>query len=224
MEVCRAILKFMTSLTLHFLRHGETAFSKDGTFCGALDPELTESGRRMADAFAEAHAKVEWRGVWASPLTRTRQTAAPLCAALGIEPTLRDGLKEIQFGAWEGLTTPEARAQFPDEYACWLAEPAWNAPPGGGERAVDVAERALAVVREIMETVPSGDVLLVSHKATIRLLLCALLGIDLGRYRDRLDAPAGSVARVRIDAHGPMLLGLGDRSYLPEDLRDRAGT
>ena len=211
------------SLTLYLLRHGETAFSKEGTFCGALDPELTEVGLEMARQFALTHADIAWSGIYASPMTRTQQTLAPLCQKLGVEPKLRDGLKEIEFGLWEGLTTPVVAERFAREYQAWLTEPAWNAPPGG-ERASDVAERALSVVREILESSAEGNVLIVSHKATIRLLLCSLLGIELGRYRDRLDAPAGSVARVRLDAHGPMLLALGDRSYLSDELRQLTGT
>jgi broad specificity phosphatase PhoE len=67
-------------------------------------------------------------------------------------------------------------------------------------------------------------VLVVSHKATIRIILCELLGIDLGRYRDRLDMLAGAVNIVKFDLHGPSLQVLGDRTYMGQDLRSRPGT
>ena len=66
--------------------------------------------------------------------------------------------------------------------------------------------------------------LLVSHKATIRIILCSLLGIDVGRYRDRINALAASVCVVKFSTYGPMLEVLGDRGYMPEHLRKRGGT
>jgi probable phosphoglycerate mutase len=67
-------------------------------------------------------------------------------------------------------------------------------------------------------------VLLVSHKATIRIIICSLLGIDVGRYRDRINALAASVCVVKFGTYGPMLEVLGDRGYMPEHLRNRGGT
>jgi probable phosphoglycerate mutase len=211
------------SLRLHLLRHGETEYSRTGWFCGALDPDLTPEGARMAEAFAAAYGAHPWTAVYASPMKRTVATARPLCEAAGIEMRLRDGLKEIAYGAWEGRTTEDVKQTDADAYLRWMTEPAWNAPPGG-ETAVEIASRASLVLAEITDTFPSGDVLVVSHKATLRILLCGLLGIDLGRYRVRLDAPAGSVSVVRFGEHGPLLESLGDRSYMDADLRARVGT
>jgi len=91
------------SLKLHLLRHGQTPFSRDNMFCGAgLDPELTPDGLAMARAFAEAYRQVSWSGIFASPLRRTVATAQPICDATGIKMQLRDGLKEIHYGQWEG--------------------------------------------------------------------------------------------------------------------------
>jgi broad specificity phosphatase PhoE len=92
------------------------------------------------------------------------------------------------------------------------------------QTAVGIANRAMPVIAEIQEKYAKGNVLIVSHKATIRVILCSLLGIDLGRYRDRIDAPAGSVSLVKFDLHGPLLQALGDRSYMDVELRSRRGT
>jgi probable phosphoglycerate mutase len=80
------------------------------------------------------------------------------------------------------------------------------------------------VLAEIEQNYPEGNVLVVSHKATLRIMLCSLLGIDLGRYRDRLDLPVASLSLVRFDVHGPLLVKHGDRSHLPADLANRQGT
>ncbi len=210
-------------LTLYLLRHGETTFSRTGGFCGDLDPELTEEGAEMARAFRDAYRQLLWEAVYTSPMKRTLATAEPLCTALGIEPQRRDGLKEISYGKWEGRTAEDVEQEYPDDYLHWMTEPAWNAPIGG-ETSLQIANRASAVITEIMERYDSGNVLIVSHKATIRILLCSFLGIDLGRYRDRLNALAGSVSVVRFGKYGPLLETLGDRSYMSEELRTRPGT
>ncbi len=212
------------SLTLYFLRHGETPFSREDLLSGAAaDPELTVEGRQMAEDFATAYRDVPFKAVYCSPLLRTRATAAPICEALGIRPELRDGLTEIAFGEWEGKTRAEALGSFHDDYLRWLADPAWNAPTGG-ETAVATAERAMRVINEIRSVVPKGDVLVVSHKSTIRIILCALLGIDVGRFRVRLGCPVASVSVVEFKEHGPLLHKLADRTHLRTALRNLPGS
>ncbi|WP_394752219.1 histidine phosphatase family protein [Crenothrix sp.] len=211
------------SLKIYLLRHGETTYSQRGVYCGALDPELTPEGSLMAQAFADAYGSVPWTDIYVSPLQRTVATARPLCNALGVRMQLRDGLREIRYGAWEGREQDDVRLHHEQDYLRWLAEPAWN-PPTEGETAVQVASRALPVITEIESKYTRGNVLVVSHKATIRIILCSLMGIDLGRYRDRIDTPAGSVSIIKFDVHGPMLEVLGDRHYMPQHLRERAGT
>ncbi len=211
------------SLRLYLLRHGETTFSQSGGFCGALDVALTEAGQAMAQAFADAYQNLSWQAIYCSPMNRTQATAEPIAKAVGLVPQLRDGLKEINYGQWEGKTRLEVEAVLPKEYARWVVEPAWN-PPTGGETSVQIAGRAMAVISEIEENYADGNVLVVSHKATLRIILSSLLGIDLGRYRDRLDYPAASLSVVRFSEYGPQLERMGDRAYMPTALRDREGT
>jgi broad specificity phosphatase PhoE len=211
------------SLTLYLLRHGETVYSKSGGFCGDLDPELTEDGLQMAQAFADAYHTLSWNAVYVSPMKRTIATATPLCKAIGLEMELREGLKEIRYGEWEGQTTAFVKDKYANDHVRWLTEPAWN-PPTGGETAVQIASRASLVITEIEEKYSEGNVLVVSHKATIRIVLCALLGIDLGRYRDRINTLVGSVSVVRFESHGPLLERLGDRAHLDARLLALPGT
>jgi probable phosphoglycerate mutase len=211
------------SLKLYFLRHGETVYSETGAYCGEVDAELTPDGGRMAKAFADAYRSVAWTAVYVSPMKRTIATAQPLCDALGLEMQPRPGLEEIHYGKWEDKTVDFVKQHYWDDYIHWLAEPAWN-PPTGGETSVEIASRASLVIAEIQQKHTTGNVLVVSHKATIRIILCDLLGIDLGRYRDRIDMPAGAVTVVKFDVHGPLLQELGNRAYMSEDLRSRPGT
>lgn len=204
-------------LNLYFLRHGETSHSHEDAFCGVSNPPLTEKGIAMAEAFAKAYGDFEWRAVYASPMQRTRETADPICKHLGLEPIIRDGLKEMNFGQWENLDRPVVQQRYSEDYVRWLTEPAWNSPPDG-ETAVEVASRAALVIAEITESHEQGNILIVSHKSTIRILLCHLLGLDLGRYRDRIAMKVSAVSLVRIDSHGPMLMKLGDRAHLPAEI------
>ena len=211
-------------LKLHFLRHGQTALSRADVFCGSgSDPELTEDGLLMAESFAAAFRSTPWRAIYSSPLRRAVETARPLAGAFALEVEERDGLKEIGYGSWEGLSREEVSRRFHDDYISWLADPSWH-PPTAGELAVLIARRGLHVVESIRRRFDDGDVLVVSHKATIRIILCSLLGIDVGRFRYRLVCPVGSVSVVEFTAQGPLLHVLSDRSHLDERQRGLPGT
>ena len=211
------------SLIIYFLRHGETTSSQTGGYCGTLDPDLTPEGFQMAEDFAEAYKSLPWAAVFSSPLRRAVATAKPLCRAAGISMQLKEGLREIAYGQWEGKTPGEVNREFHDAYVRWLTDPGWNAPTGG-ERGIDIARRSSLVIEEIEKTHTTGNVLVVSHKATTRIMLCALLGIDVGRFRDRLNMPVASISIIEMAEHGPLLHSMGDRSHLREHLRKRVGT
>lgn len=212
------------TLTLFFLRHGETTFSRDNILSGSgLDLELTPVGLEMAQAFASAYRSTTWQAIYVSPMRRTVATAQPLCHALNLEMELRDGLKELSFGAWEGQSPELVRQDYREDYLRYSIDPAWFAPTGG-ETARAVAQRAMPVIEEIMQRFTSGNVLIVSHKATIRIILCSLLGLELGRFRHRLDCPVASLSIVEMRTQGPFLRALADRSHLSERLRLLPGT
>jgi len=212
------------SLTLYLLRHGQTALSRDDVFCGSgLDPELTPEGLQMAHAFAAAYRAKSWRAVYSSGLRRAVDTAQPLCDALGINSEARPDLNEIGYGKWEGQTREKVAREHHDDYVSWLADPAWHAPTDG-ELAITVATRSLRVIDEIKSQFADGNVLIVSHKATIRIMLCSLLGIDVGRFRYRLGCPVGSVSVVEFSLEGPLLHSLADRSHLSASLQALPGT
>jgi broad specificity phosphatase PhoE len=211
------------TLHLYLLRHGETTYSQSGVHCGWIDPDLTPDGLEMAQSFADTYKSFGWDAVYSSPMKRTLATAQALCTAIGREPEVRIGLKEIHYGEWEGKDLATVISKYSESYHRWQREPAWNAPDGG-ETGLQVANRALGVVSEITNSHQSGNVLIVSHKATIRIILCNLMGIEQGRYRDRLDVPACSVSIVAMGKSGPLLKALGDRHHLNERLRNLPGT
>lgn len=205
-------------LTLYLLRNAETYFCSTGRYCSRDGVHLTKRGQQMADYFAKAYQDVAWKAVLCSPLKHAADTVRPLCDAIGVPLECRSQLRELSFGVWEGLSPEEVRRQFHDDYIRWLADPAWNAPTRG-EKGIRVARRSSVVLEEIEEAFPDGNILIVSHKATLRIMLCSLLGIDVGRYRDRLAMPVTAVTRIELMEYGPFVRGLNDCSHLPSHLR-----
>ena len=175
---------------VYLVRHGATQLTAENRFSGAENVHLSDEGRDQVLHLAERLADDNIEAAYASPLYRTMETAGLLAAPHRLTPIPRDGLREISHGHWEGLTRAEVEARFEGEYEAWEADPFTYAPEGG-ESGFSVLARALPVVREIVLAHGGRNVLVVSHKATLRLLISSLLGFDARGYRDRLDqAPA----------------------------------
>lgn len=200
-------------LTIHLVRHGDTPQAAEGIFCGDLDPPLTDHGRSQAELVARAIAPLKLVGLYCSPKLRARQTAEPIARNSGLEPVIEDGLREIAYGKWEGRKETEIRQTEPAAYAAWHDDPAMTSPPGG-ETAFAIAARALPVITQVRERHASGHVVIVSHKATVRIVVCALLGMPLQRFRTHVACPTTSVTSFDMVPDGPMLVGLADVHHL----------
>ncbi len=171
---------------LFLVRHGATELSAEDRFAGSIDPDLSETGIFQASKLAERLSDDEVKAVYCSPMLRTLHTAKILAEPFGLGLWMREGLREISHGRWEGMLRAEVEAQFPEEYYAWEEDP-YTFAPQDGESGVQVTARALPVIREIVLRHKGQNVLVVSHKATIRLLISSLLGFDARGYRDRLD-------------------------------------
>jgi len=176
----------MKATRLFLVRHGATQLTAEDRFSGSTGVDLSVEGRAQVERLAVRLAHEPLSAVYASPLSRTVETAAILARPHNLPVVTHDGLREISHGRWEGLRRAEVEAIFPDEYAAWDSDP-FTFAPEGGESGVAVLARALPVIREIVVRHASENVLVVSHKATLRLLLSSLLGFDARGYRDRLD-------------------------------------
>lgn len=175
---------------LYLVRHGSTHLTAEDRFSGAVGVDLSDEGRFQARQLAERLAEHNLAAVFCSPLSRTLETAQIIAKPHELTPLLRDGLREISHGRWEGMTRKEVEEEFGEEYAAWDADP-FTFAPEGGESGISVLARALPVIREIVLKYEGQNVLVVSHKATLRLIISSLLGFDARGYRDRLDqAPA----------------------------------
>jgi probable phosphoglycerate mutase len=171
---------------LYLVRHGATQLSAEDRFAGAVDVKLSEEGKFQAGQLAQRLADDSIAAVYCSPLTRTVQTATILADVHQLPLLHEEGLREIHHGHWEGMRRADVESQFPEEYAAWEEDP-FTFAPQGGEAGVNVIARALPVIRRIVLEHRGRNVIVVSHKATLRLLISSLLGFDARGYRDRLD-------------------------------------
>jgi probable phosphoglycerate mutase len=176
----------MNATRLFLVRHGATTATEEDRFSGSSGAELSEQGRWQAARLGDRLAQQGVTAAYSSPLSRALDTARIIGERCGLEPVTREGLCEIGHGHWEGLKRKDVEEQFAAEYAAWEADP-FTFAPEGGESGVGVLARALPVIREIVTAHPGGRVLVVSHKATLRLVLSSLLAFDPRGYRDRLD-------------------------------------
>lgn len=176
----------MNTTRLYLVRHGATQLTAEDRFSGETGVDLSEEGRWQAELLGERLRREGLSAIYASPLSRTVETARLIAVRCGLGFETVDGLREISHGRWEGLKREEVERRFAEEYAAWEEDP-FTFAPERGESGVAVLARALPALREIVMRHPGERVLVVSHKATIRLLLSSLLGIDARGYRDRLD-------------------------------------
>ncbi|MEQ6023357.1 bifunctional RNase H/acid phosphatase [Streptomyces salinarius] len=189
--------------TFVLLRHGETPLTPQKRFSGSggTDPSLSAVGREQAEKVAESLAR---RGtieaIVASPLARTRETAGIVAARLGLEVAVEEGLRETDFGAWEGLTFGEVRERHADDLDAWLASPDAE-PTGGGESFAATGARIAATRDKLVAAYAGRTVLLVSHVTPIKTFLQLALGAP-PESLFRMELSAASLSAVAYYADG----------------------
>lgn len=202
--------------TFVLLRHGETALTPQKRFSGSggTDPELSPAGRRQAAAVAGAlAARGTVQAVVSSPLRRCRETAQAVADRLGLPVIVEDGLRETDFGAWEGLTFAEVRERFPDDLQAWLDSPK-AAPTGGGESFAAVTRRVSAARDRLLSAYAGRTVLLVTHVTPVKTLVRLALGAPPeSLFKMELSAASLSAVAYYADGNASVRL-LNDTSHL----------
>ncbi|MGW0667686.1 bifunctional RNase H/acid phosphatase [Streptomyces sp. NPDC002746] len=202
--------------TFVLLRHGETALTPEKRFSGSggTDPELSATGREQAAHAAEAFAaRGTVQEIVSSPLRRCRETAGAVAARLGLEVRIEDGLRETDFGVWEGLTFGEVKERYGADLDAWLAS-AKAAPTGGGESFAEVARRVAAARDRLVTRYAGRTVLVVTHVTPIKTLVRLALGAPPeSLFRMELSAASVSTVAYYADGNASVRL-LNDTSHL----------
>ena len=168
---------------LILLRHGETEYNATRRMQGQLDTNLSECGIAQAHTAAKELRDLGITKIISSDLTRARDTAGVVGDDLGVEVVVDKRLRETHLGQWQGKTHDEVDTEHDGARALWRSDPTW-APPEGESR-IDVAQRARAVVDELLDTYDewgNSAVLLVAHGGTIAALTASLLGLEVAQY------------------------------------------
>lgn len=199
---------------LILLRHGQTELSIERRYSGRGNPQLTDLGRRQAEAAALRLAGGTFAidAIVASRLARTRATAEAVAGKIGLPVSIDDGFIETDFGKWEGLTFREAREQYPDLHDRWVSDT--SVPPPAGESFDSAGERVAAALAALVERHAGKTVLVVSHVTPIKLILRQALAVGPSLlFRLHLDLASLSIADFYPDGGATVRL-VNDTAHL----------
>jgi broad specificity phosphatase PhoE len=200
--------------TVLLVRHGQTAWNREEHFRGQIDLPLDDTGLEQAEAVAQRIAR-SWQpdAIYASSLQRALQTAAPIARACGLHTTIHDGLLDIDYGDFAGLTPEEARTHYPDLARAWRQSPQVVQFPSG-ESLAEVRGRAEAGMREMVAAHPEQTIVAVTHVVVCRLLLCSLLGLENDHFW-QFEPATASLSIFEVSGRGGVLRTFNDTCHLP---------
>ncbi|MGQ9367758.1 histidine phosphatase family protein [Azospirillum sp. ST 5-10] len=186
---------------VHLIRHADHDWVGRG-LAARMDVPLNGAGRAQAEALARHYAGRRVDAVWASPLRRTMETAAPVAAALGLPVRGADALLEVDFGAWAGK-----------DFADLERDPGWRRWNGargrarapGGESIAEVQARMSGFINALCDEDPDGVHLLIGHGDPIRAALAYYLGVPVDLFL-RIDVSPAAISVLAIDGWGPRAL------------------
>jgi broad specificity phosphatase PhoE len=208
----------MTDIIL--VRHGETEYNASETFRGRVDVPLNDTGHKQAGLLGEYLAAEKIDAIYSSPLMRAVETAEAIAVPQKLKVNVNENLNDIDCGAWQGLTLREVRERYGAVYRDWAEKPGQVKIPGG-ESLEDVRKRAMPFVQDAAWRCGEGKIVLVSHRAVNKVLICALLGLDNSFFWSfKLDT--ASITRFSFDGNKAVLTSHNDTSFLkPLELPER---
>lgn len=203
---------------LCLVRHGETAWNAEHRVQGQLDIPLNEEGHRQARRLAQSLKGEKFDLIYASDLTRTRQTAAPSAELLGLEVIPDPALRERHYGMFETHTYAEVKVRFPAEYARFAArDPEFGF--GNGERLKDFYRRSIDAAHAIAARHPGAHILVFTHGGVLDMLYRHIRGLDISAERD-FGIPNCGINRIEAAAPAWQIRAWADIAHLERALDD----
>lgn len=203
---------------IYLVRHGETSWNRKEVFRGRKDIALSERGKKEAEAIAGALLKEEIDFIISSPLKRARETATPLARIKKLKLIVDEGLIDMDFGLWEGLTLQEVKARYPALYALWKNHPERVKFPEG-ESLKTVQKRAMSALERVTKTRKNNNGVVVTHRVVAKVILLSVLGAGLENFW-RVKQDLGCINIIERQDSGWILHGLNYVDHL-KALKDR---
>lgn len=163
------------------VRHGQTEWNRQERFRGWVDIDLDETGLRQAEAAAERVARWEVAAIYSSPLRRAMDTAQIIANRLSLPVVPLEGINDMNFGIWQGLSIGEVKENYPELFDLWRYSPQRLEIPQG-ESLEDVRKRVVATIDDLTARHEGSTVALVTHRVVCKVLLCHLLGLDNSHF------------------------------------------
>lgn len=180
------------------VRHGETEWNASETFRGRADVGLNENGMQQAEALGAYLAREKIDIIYSGPLRRAVDTAKSIAEKQNLEVNIVDNLTDFDYGSWQGVTRKEVEKDYPELYRDWLDTPEQVRIPGG-ESLEDVRSRAEPFIEDAVMRCGEGKIVFVTHRVVIKVVVCALLGLDISHFWN-----------IRIDTCGLTRFAIGD--------------
>ena len=203
---------FMTKVYL--VRHGQTEWNKKLTFRGRIDIPLNERGRQEAKAIAEVLKYKRIDAIYTSPLRRSIETAEPTARFFHLEIVPVEGLIDISYGDWEGLTFNEVKKRYKDQYKKWEKRPEKVRFPNG-ETLDEVRERSFCAFKDILNANPGKSILIIPHRVINKVLICAFLGLSNSHFWEIKQDP-GCINLIEYSDDRFILSIMNDTCHLKE--------
>jgi probable phosphoglycerate mutase len=206
-------------LTIYLTRHGETQWNTENRLQGWKNSPLTEKGIRNAKLLGNRLSEIEFNAIYTSPSERAIQTAEYIRSERNIPVLTDENLKEISYGEWEGKTKEELRKNYKKEFFNY-----WNAPhqydhqPHKGEGLTDFKHRVENVFKRILAENPSGNILIVTHAATLKVILSYTMNIPIEKMWSPPFIHNTSLTVFHWDGAKFQFEMVGDTSHFEEDV------
>jgi phosphoserine phosphatase len=201
--------------TVILVRHGQTEWNRVERFRGRADVPLNQTGLDQAAATGRRIAN-GWKpaAFYSSPLSRAIRTAEAAARHFDLPVIVYEGLADIDYGQWQGLTPEQARHKWPEDVAAWYDAPQEARIPGG-ESLEQLRKRAMLAVAELVSQHPGETIVLVGHTVINRIILLGLLGLGNERFwHVRQDTCAINVFEANQGDY--VLVSLNDTCHLQD--------
>ena len=194
-------------------RHGETAWNVEKVFRGRADVDLDRVGLKQAELLGKYLSNWELEAIYSSPLRRALDTANMVAGYQKVAVRVAEGLTDFDYGEWQSVPEQEVKKLYPALLNEWHSNPHKVRTPGG-ESLEDVRRRVVELINDILPR-HRGNVLLVSHRVVIKVLICYLLGLDNSHFWNIRQDVCGITTFDHVDGRF-VLTRHNDTSHLRE--------